>query len=574
METNYKRTVAGSVGAGMGAIFNGSGRKYFILEHKTESKYHHVGESQKIIIDQIELGRDSSCQVRFGDDCPTVSHKHAAIVKDGEGWKLIHLSQTNNTYVNGQPVAGECPLNSGDEIRLSSNGPVLGFIVPQGAKSVVSSIGLTERMNLFRKQALKPYKTALTILSLILLLAIGGLVFTNKNLKTLEKEHTALVNEKGDIERQMDSLDKAMVMMADKSSQEYKDLESKYQAAQRRSIQAEARMRETERRIEKRDKEAAEQARKVAEEASSKEMNEGKVAEETSSENEAPSVAEAGSGASEPVLFSSIYDCDKYVFYVRMDNLAVYNPDGGLVAQFETSGIVGGTGFLLENGIFATACRVVEPWFYFKGKIGEDQKGRNWSFEDIQTLANYGYRIVANYTATSSEYSFHFKNTDVRSRADLKFDAEVFTYAEYNIENKTVRQLINRHDVDLYWHSSYAAADWATFRPSRIADGGLVFDNYRSLNPEVENVKIIGFPRREGYVDSQSITPIIKDNRINTPTLNKHGIIELASETYVIGNDGGPVLVQIDGVWTVVGLLSHADGNGRDYVVPISYINN
>ena len=62
METqnSYKRTVAGSVGAGMGAIFNGSGRTYYILEHKTSSKYHSAGESQKIIIDQIEIGRDAS----------------------------------------------------------------------------------------------------------------------------------------------------------------------------------------------------------------------------------------------------------------------------------------------------------------------------------------------------------------------------------------------------------------------------------------------------------------------------------------------------------------------------------
>ena len=67
METqnSYKRTVAGSVGAGVGAIFNGSGRTYYILEHKTSSKYHSAGESQKIIIDQIEIGRDASTVVRF-----------------------------------------------------------------------------------------------------------------------------------------------------------------------------------------------------------------------------------------------------------------------------------------------------------------------------------------------------------------------------------------------------------------------------------------------------------------------------------------------------------------------------
>ena len=102
METNYKRTVAGSVGAGVAAVFNASGRQYYILEHKTESLYHHVGESQKIIVDQVELGRDSACQVRFDESFETVSRRHAAIVKDGENWKIIPLSQTNSTIVNGQ----------------------------------------------------------------------------------------------------------------------------------------------------------------------------------------------------------------------------------------------------------------------------------------------------------------------------------------------------------------------------------------------------------------------------------------------------------------------------------------
>lgn len=179
METNYKRTVAGSIGAGMGAIFNASGRTYYILEHKMSSKYHQAGESQKIIVDQIELGRDSSCQVRFDESFETVSRRHAAIVRDGENWKLIPLSTTNATLVNGQVVSGEWHLKSGDEIRLSSRGPILGFILPQGERSLVKSIGLTERMNLFRQQALRPYKTALWILAVVLVLAVAGLVTWN-----------------------------------------------------------------------------------------------------------------------------------------------------------------------------------------------------------------------------------------------------------------------------------------------------------------------------------------------------------------------------------------------------------
>ncbi len=179
METNYKRTVAGSVGAGMASVFNASGRQYYILEHKTESLYHHAGESQKIIVDQIELGRDSACQVRFDESFETVSRRHAAIVKDGDGWKIISLSQTNPTFVNGVPIQGEWKLSSGDEIRLSSRGPLMGFIVPQGKQSMVSSIGMTERLSLFRQQALRPYKTALWVMAIVLILAVGGLIAWN-----------------------------------------------------------------------------------------------------------------------------------------------------------------------------------------------------------------------------------------------------------------------------------------------------------------------------------------------------------------------------------------------------------
>ena len=57
----YKATLSGSIGAGMGSVFNPRGRKYYILEHKVSSKYHRAGEAQEIIVDQIEI------------DCPRFS---------------------------------------------------------------------------------------------------------------------------------------------------------------------------------------------------------------------------------------------------------------------------------------------------------------------------------------------------------------------------------------------------------------------------------------------------------------------------------------------------------------------
>lgn len=169
----YKRTMGGSIGAGMKSVM-GSSRRYYILEHKVSSKYHKAGESQEIIVDQIELGRSAECQVRFDESFTTVSRRHAAIVKDGDNWKVVQLSSTNSTFLNGRKVKTEWYLQNGDEIQLSMNGPKLGFIIPQGKNATVGSIGLTRRMSLFRQQALRPYKTAIATLACLLVIFAGA----------------------------------------------------------------------------------------------------------------------------------------------------------------------------------------------------------------------------------------------------------------------------------------------------------------------------------------------------------------------------------------------------------------
>ena len=197
----YKRTIKGSVGAGMGALFNGSGKQYYVLVHKNASKYHSAGESQKIIVDQAELGRASNCQVRFDDEqWPMVSRNHAAIEKDANGWKIIPLSQTNSTLVNGRAIDSAWNLQNGDEIQLAKNGPKLGFIIPAGKQSLVSSIKLTERLNLFRQQALRPYKTAIACLFALLVVSCSaaGIIIHNQSqdisaLLSNEKNQKAII---------------------------------------------------------------------------------------------------------------------------------------------------------------------------------------------------------------------------------------------------------------------------------------------------------------------------------------------------------------------------------------------
>ncbi|MDR2680419.1 MAG: FHA domain-containing protein [Tannerella sp.] len=170
----YNPSFFGPIGAGMGSLFNASERKYYILEHKVSSKYHRIGELQKIIVDRIELGRAPNCQVRFDESFTTVSRKHAAIIREGDIYKLIPLSQTNTTFLNGKRVNSEWYLQHGDEIQLSVNGPKLGFVIPKDEQNLVSNIKFTERLNLFGRQALEPYKWGLISLGILLFLVIIG----------------------------------------------------------------------------------------------------------------------------------------------------------------------------------------------------------------------------------------------------------------------------------------------------------------------------------------------------------------------------------------------------------------
>ena len=128
-EAPVQNAVLAPAPKGKSTVFDGSLR-HFILEHKVSSKYHIVGENQKITLDRVEIGRDPNCVVRFDEQFETVSRRHAAIIRVKDVWKLEAISQTNPTFVNGQEVHGEWFLQHGDVIQCAINGPKLVFKLP------------------------------------------------------------------------------------------------------------------------------------------------------------------------------------------------------------------------------------------------------------------------------------------------------------------------------------------------------------------------------------------------------------------------------------------------------------
>ncbi len=347
----YKRTLRGSVGAGVSALFNGNGRRYYILEHKDASKYHKAGESQKIIVDQIELGRDGNCQVKFDDSFATVSRRHAAIVRDGERWKLVQLSKTNSTFLNGRPVENEWYLENGDEIQLSVGGPRMGFIVPAGKQSLVSSIKMTERLELFRKQALRPYKTAIVCLACALVLAVAGLAAWNVTMQKGFKEQIAKAEQtiNGIIGKnaELDSL----LLVAQKEQAKQAELLKKYK---------------------------------------------GQV-----------KIVYPGSDSNLGKLLSGVEDD---VFFLRTTRVVVTDGED----EVEISGYGWyGTGFLTTDGRFITAKHCVCGWLFPRAGGRPTGKNANEIIAYLVTGMNTeGWSIVAYIEARSKSKVLRFKSTD------------------------------------------------------------------------------------------------------------------------------------------------------------------
>lgn len=361
----YKRTLRGSVGAGVNALFNGNGRRYYILEHKDASKYHKAGESQKIIIDQVELGRDGNCQVRFDESFSTVSRRHAAIIRVDDRWKLVQLSKTNSTFLNGRPVENEWYLENGDEIQLSVGGPRMGFIVPAGKQSLVSSIKMTERLELFRKQALRPYKAAIACLSCVLVLAVAGLTTWNII------EHNMWEGKYEAARKELAMADSINKVNSDKIIADLEVTKESLKKAESRN-------------------------RSLSGQVNNIKGQLGRLVTEDKGE--------------------WIEKCYPSVFLLKVSKMVVTYKNGDVEnLPLKEYGWTG-SGFLLDDGRFVTAKHCIVGWQFNPGFAYDEEEGQ-WVYDNMGKLNlivnNDAADITVEYTAYSIAGSFKFTNKQV-----------------------------------------------------------------------------------------------------------------------------------------------------------------
>ncbi|MFO0961038.1 MAG: FHA domain-containing protein [Isosphaeraceae bacterium] len=86
--------------------------------------------------DAIRLGRAADCEVNIDPAAyPTVSALHARIEPAPGGARLVHLSRSNKTLLNGEVIDATAPLRPGDSFRLGYTGPTIGVVAIESDSS-------------------------------------------------------------------------------------------------------------------------------------------------------------------------------------------------------------------------------------------------------------------------------------------------------------------------------------------------------------------------------------------------------------------------------------------------------
>ena len=365
------------------AFIGGKKDPLYALEFLTTTPDYPVGSRVSIVVPYIEIGRAGTCAIRFSEAVRTVSRKHAALERRGDDIILYNLSATNPTLVNGSPVEKTWTLNHGDEFQLSYEGPRLRFSTASArafGAGATNRMGMTKRIGLVVNQAVRPYRTALWITMLLLL--VGGLV-VGYFMYQLDGETEQWTDETIRLRESNTALSDSLVV-AIRANEQLKQT----MLADRK--QMEARLQTTISEVVDRHQKLAEQIKR-------------------------PDPKEAVAAAIDKVKGS--------VFYMGIKRITA-KVEGDKLVDIPIDENCHCTGFLLNDGRFVTARHCIEGHYYEKN--------------ELNLMITFGGEIIYDLFAISSDGStrFDFSSKDFV----VKRTTDYYVRDEYNGKKVVLRQ--------------------------------------------------------------------------------------------------------------------------------------
>lgn len=504
------------IGAGANAVatglkmISGADVAAYRLEFITASKRYPANTHQTIVVPYIELGRDTSCVIHFGDDLPMVSRKHAAIEQRGQELFLKQLSQTNQTLINGRPINQEWYLTNGDEIQLSASGPRIRYVTSQ-AKT--STMGVSKRIHLFAQQALRPYRRALITLLGVFFISAAVATYLIIKLRTQNMVLQQAYKQIGlQTEQQQEAIKKGDSLFLVNQRQMAEKIAAENQEKNR--LQEEIKRIET----------ALEQIKKTPPPAPPKDV-----------------LPVASKGETLPQMIEQVR---KHVYFIKM----YLTVDGHL----ENAYVGSGTGFMLNDGRFVTARHCVQPWAFASM---DDQRDENW------ILINWLYY---NHAKGSVKLSLEITSPDGKSIfvAGDKFistDTDDYVYADIDVGYGPGKiQLASLED----------GKDWAYYTINSSTVQGIFSDPKMATDLKSGTLlHVLGYTFGLGN-SAQAPSPVYSTANVSQNGLI-NGLINVTNLGFAEGNSGGPVFVEKDGQLVNIGLVS-AKHSVLGMVVPIS----